>query len=191
MNLWLPGANNIGKYPKLSKVTNFCSNQNKLFSEYFGIFLWLIIVKRISNEILNSWRQEPPASNLINNMKIDFKNYPFFQVCSLPQGYSQYFFDFALRNVPFQRQNITPVDWVGLDWTYGLNYDNPSPHYFHSTLIFFIIDYIVQSHFVPVLKTLSSQPNPNIVDCSFVFKMLGHYYPQNIWYFEFAENYDF
>ena len=116
----------------------------------------------------------------------------FFQVCSLPQSCPHWlyfnFFDFVLRNVPSQRQNITPIDWVGLDWTYGLNYDNPSPHYFQSTLIFFII---VQSHFVPVLRTLSSQPNASIVDCSFVFKMLGHYCPQNIWYFEFAENCDF
>ena len=124
-------------------------------------------------------------------MKTDFESYPFFQVCSLLQSYPHYFFDFALRNVPFQRENFTLIDQVGLDWTCGLNYDNPSPHYFHSILIFFIIDYIVQSYFVPVLKTLSSQPNPNIVDCIFVFKMLGHYYPQNIWYFEFSENYDF
>ena len=33
--------------------------------------------------------------------------------------------------------------------------------------------------------------NATIVECSFILKVLGHYYPQNIWHFEFMENYDF
>ena len=63
MNLWLPGATKISKYPKSSKAANFCSNQINLFSGYFCILFWLNIEKRISNEILNSWRKEnfPPA----------------------------------------------------------------------------------------------------------------------------------
>ena len=52
----------------------------------------------------------------------------------------------------------------------------------------FIIEYIVQNNFVPVLKKIFWEPNSNIVGYSFILKMVGHYYPQNIWYFEFAEN---
>ena len=93
-------------------------------------------------------------------MKTDFENQPFFQVWSLPLGspHCLYFtlFHFGLRNGPFQRQNVTQIDSIGLDWTY----DNPSPHFVHSTLIFFITEYIVQSHFVSVLKTLSHNQTP-------------------------------
>ena len=52
------GITNICKYPKLRKVTNFCSNQSDLFSGYFVYFFWLNVVKCFSNEILNSWRKE-------------------------------------------------------------------------------------------------------------------------------------
>ena len=36
--MWLPGVTDISKYPKLSKVTNFCSSQRDLFSRVFDIF---------------------------------------------------------------------------------------------------------------------------------------------------------
>ena len=55
----------------------------------------------------------------------------------------------------------------------------------------FIIEYVAESHFAPVLKTLFWEPNFSIVGCGLILEIVGRYYPQNIWYFEFAENYYF
>ena len=180
--MWLHGA----KYPKLSKVTNICSGRSDLFSGFFlVIFFWLNVVKLSLNRILNSWWKEKLSTNMKLNQKhciliwkLTWKFAAFSRFCHFlkvtPCNYTL-LFSFALRNVPFQRQHVTQIAcfWIKLWW--------PLSAFLPLNLNVFIFENIVQSHFVSVLKTLPWAANCSIVGCSCIMKVLGHYYPQNIW----------
>ena len=189
----MPRATDISKYHMLGKVANFCCCQSDLFFGWSDIFFWLNVVKRSSNKILNSWKKEKLSTSMKLNqqhciliLKLISKFYLLFPYSvtssNLPPLTIVYF---ALINRPFQLQNVIQIAclWSKLWW--------PLPAFLPLNLNVFIIEYIVQNHFVPVSKTLSWAPNCSTVCCSSILKMVGHYYLQNIWYFEFAENYHF
>ena len=50
----------------------------------------------------------------------------------------------------------------------------------------FILEYIVRSDFVPVLKTFSGTPIYSIIGSSSILRMVDHCYPYNIWYLGFC-----
>ena len=119
-NLWLPGATDISKYPKLSKVTDFRSSQNDLFSGFFfRIFFWLNAVKCSLNETLNSCRKEKLSTRMKLNQKhciliwkltLKIHFFPGLVTSSKLAPWLYFtFFDFALRDVPFQQQNVTEI----------------------------------------------------------------------------------
>ena len=123
-----------------------------------------------------------------SDMKMTSKICFFVPVWSLPQSSPHWlffaFFHFVHRNAPFHWQMSLK------QLAYGLNYDNSLSlsAFLPLNLNVFTIEHRVQTHFVPVLGTLSWTPNCSIVGCSFILEMVRYYYPQNIWYFEFAEN---
>ena len=135
--MWLPGATGISKYPKLSKMISFCNSQSDAFSRFFVFFFWLNVVKRSSNEILNSWRNEKLSTSMkldreyyILMLKINFENSPLFPGLVIASKLLYFtilfytllhwlyftYFHFALRNVSFQWQNVTQIVclWVKL-----------------------------------------------------------------------------
>ena len=122
------------------------------------------------------------------DLKIDFESSPLFPglitFSKLPSlDYNLLFFILLLEMCDFSgKMSLKQL-------AYAFNYDNPSPHFYHSTIMFLLLG--ISSHFVPILKTLSWVPNCSIVGCSCILKMVGHYYPQNIWHFGFAEKYHF
>ena len=103
------------KYPKLNKVTNFCSSQSDFFL-FLGIFFWLNIVKRSSYKMLNSWRKQKLSTSMKLNQqhcnliwKLSFFSHLVTSSKLPPLTTLLHFSHFVLRNVTFQRQNVTQI----------------------------------------------------------------------------------
>ena len=130
----------------------------------------------ISSEFLNSWGKEKcPPSMKLNNIA-----FCILVTSSSPLDYILLSF-IVFYKISFRRQNVTaaqmplPMDYIKM--THLRVFATQCNHVF-------ILEYIVESHFVSVLKTLSWAPNCSV-------EMVVHHYPQKIWYLDFCREWSF
>lgn len=122
------------------------------FSGFFGIFFRLTVLKCIQNEILNSWEKEKLSTKIKLNQQYCILQFDYFSEVTLLSLLALLSFILFLEMYHFSGKMSLrfkrPCLWIKLRKHFSaflpFNFDHV-----------FVLEYIVESLFVPFLKSLS------------------------------------